>query len=125
LCARTTKPFYLTPSKNPYELNVAIWANSHVLRDLKGMLRLLKLRPNIIVNPLQIKRWNELGKHLFDNLLESESGGVFHFFGHAWQVEKRKGWKKLENLLNHIAFRKNIKYVTMSDYVRSTTFINS
>ncbi len=116
LCARTTKPFYTVSAENPYELNVTIWAYPHALRDIRGMFRLFKLLPNLVVNPLRIKKWNELGKEIFDVLLES--GGVFHIFGHAGQVDKIQGWQKLEELLAHVAFRKEVKYVTMTEYAK-------
>lgn len=115
LCARTTEPFYTKLAENPYEFNVTIWAYPHVLRDIKGMIRLFNLSPSLVINPLRIKKWNELGKQIFDILLES--GGVFHFFGHAWQVDKMKGWQKLEDLLAHISYRKGVAYVTMSECV--------
>ena len=116
LCARTTKPFYTTPADNPYELNVTIWAYPHALRDIRGMFRLFKLSPNLVVNPFRIKKWDDLGKQVFDVLLES--GGVFHFFGHAWQVDEIDGWRRLENLLAYIAFRKNVMYVTMTEHAK-------
>ena len=116
LCARTTKPFFTTIGENPYELGVTIWAAPHRLRDMRGLLRLFNISPSIIANPLGIKRWNELGKRIFDRILES--GGVFHFFGHSWQVDKMKGWQKLEDLLAYISFRENVAYVTMSGCVR-------
>jgi len=117
LCARTTKPFYVNKAENPYELNVTIWAFPHALRDLKGMFRLLRLSPKLIVNPLRIKRWNELGKRIFNILLES--GGVFHLHGHAYQIKEKSNLLKLEDLLAHIAFRKDIIYATLSEYSRS------
>jgi len=116
LCARTTKPFYTAPAENPYEINVTVWAFPHALRDIRGMFRLFNLSPKNIVNPLRIKKWDELGKQIFDVLLES--GGVFHVFGHAWQVDEIDGWRKLEDLLAHIAFRENIAYVTMTEYAK-------
>jgi len=116
LCARTTKPFCTSHTGNPYEMNVALWSFPHALRDISGMLRLAKLSPGILVNPFRIKKWDELGKQIFDLLLES--GGVFHIFGHAWQVDEINGWKKLEDLFAHIGFRKNVRYVTMSEYTK-------
>lgn len=116
LCARTTKPFYTVSAESPYEINVTVWAFPHALRDIRGMFRLINLSPKIIVNPLRIKKWDELGKQIFDVLLES--GGVFHVFGHAWQVDEIDGWRKLEDLLAHVAFRKNVTYVTMTEYAK-------
>lgn len=116
LCARTTKPFYVVPAENPYEIHVTVWAYSHALRDIKGIFRIFKLSKKIFARPLIIKMWDELGKKIFDYLLES--GGVFHIFGHAWQVDEINGWQKLENLFSHIAFRKNVIYVTMTEYAK-------
>lgn len=120
LCARTTKPFYTVSAENPFEVNVTIWAYPHALRDIKGMFRLFNLCPNLIVNPLRIKKWDKLGEQIFDVLLEL--GGVFHVFGHAWQVDEIDGWWKLENLLAHIAFRKDVAYVTIAEYAKSRSF---
>jgi len=116
VCARTTKPFWTNHFENPYEINVTLWAYPHALRDIRGMFRLFNLSPNLVVNPLRIKKWSELGKQIFDVLLES--GGVFHIFGHAWQVEEIDGWRKLEDLLAHIAFRKNVMYATMTEHAK-------
>jgi len=40
-------------------------------------------------------------------------------FGHAWQIEETDGWRRLEDLLAHIAFRKNVAYLTMTEYAKS------
>jgi peptidoglycan/xylan/chitin deacetylase (PgdA/CDA1 family) len=116
LCARTTKPFYTSPTRNPYELNVTVWAYPPSLRDIRGMVRLFNLSPKLVADPLRIKKWNEIGKQIFDRVLET--GGFFHVFGHAWQVDKIGGWRMLEDLLAYVAFRKNVTYVTLSDYAR-------
>lgn len=116
LCARTTRPFYVRMAENPYELNVTLWAAPHRIRDVRGFFRLFSLSPNLVSNPLRVKKWNELGKRIFDVLLES--GGVFHLFGHAWQVDEANGWQELEDLLAYIAFQKNVAYVTLSEYAR-------
>jgi peptidoglycan/xylan/chitin deacetylase (PgdA/CDA1 family) len=117
ICARTTRPFYTTHYKNSYEINVTLWAYPHEFKDIAGLLRLFRDSPRTILNPLLIKDWNRLGKLLFDTILES--GGVFHIFGHSWQLDEKNGWSKLEDLLAHLAFRKNVRYLTMADYVKS------
>lgn len=114
-CARTTKPFFTKCPDNPYEINVTIWAYPHAFRDMTGMLRLLNLLHGIDFDFLKVKKWNELGKRIFDGILES--GGVFHLMGHTWQVEEMKQWQKLEDLLAYISNRKDLTYLTMSEYV--------
>ena len=117
ICARTTNPFCTSHTGNPYEINVTLWAYPHAIRDLKGIFRLAGISKKYFFNPLKIKRWSELGKEVFDIVLSA--GGVFHLFGHAWQVDQIAGWQKLEDLLAHIAFQKNVNYMTLSDFVRS------
>jgi peptidoglycan/xylan/chitin deacetylase (PgdA/CDA1 family) len=116
LCARTTKPFYTMMAKNPYELNVTVWAAPHRIRDIQGLFRLFNLSHGLVSNLMRVKKWSEIGKQIFDVLLES--GGVFHLFGHAWQVEEIGGWHMLEDLLSHIAFRKNVMYATMTGHAK-------
>jgi peptidoglycan/xylan/chitin deacetylase (PgdA/CDA1 family) len=38
--------------------------------------------------------WVALAKHLF--LQAAERGGVFHLWGHSWEIEEQDQWKKLE-----------------------------
>ena len=73
-------------------------------------------RVGLLRAPLRIKKWGEPGKQIFDVLLESS--GVFHIFGHAWQVDEIDGWRRLEDLLVHIAFRKNATYITMTEHAK-------
>jgi len=121
ICARTTKPFYISHTRNPYEINVTSWAYPHAIRDLKGIFRLAGLSKKYLFNPLKIKRWSELGKEVFDVVLSA--GGVFHVFGHAWQIDEIQGWKHLEDLFAHIAFRKGVTYATLSEYVKSCNYL--
>jgi len=117
ICARTTKPFYVKPPENPYEINVTLWAYPHALRDTKGLFRLFRIFPDIVYNPLKIKQWDKLGNHIFDLMLQF--GGVFHIFGHTWQLDKKDGWKKLEELFRHISFRKEVRYVTVTEMIHA------
>lgn len=116
LCARTTKPFFTKKAENFYEMNVTLWAYPHAFLDIKGIYRLLKLSNKFIFRSSLIKDWCELGKQIFNILMES--GGVFHIMGHAWQVDEINGWQRLEDLLEYIAFRQNVIYLTISDYAR-------
>lgn len=56
--------------------------------------------------------WDELAIHLFDSILRD--GGVFHLWGHSWQLEARRDWGPLERVLEHIARRPAVTYVPNS-----------
>jgi peptidoglycan/xylan/chitin deacetylase (PgdA/CDA1 family) len=47
--------------------------------------------------------WLSLGRALFQRCLEI--GGVFHLWGHCWEVEEEKQWGKLEEFLSYLSKR--------------------
>jgi peptidoglycan-N-acetylglucosamine deacetylase len=68
--------------------------------------------------------WELRAKCLFDRALEK--GGIFHLWGHSWEINNNKEWTKLENVFTYISRRKNVSYVTNSqiflhDYSRVST----
>ncbi len=64
-------------------------------------------------NPIRTYRyfqWDVLAKAMFDRALSE--GGVFHLWGHSWEVDKLGFWEKLEDVLKYISDRKGVQYVT-------------
>jgi len=120
-CARTIEPFYFKNTGKPYEVPVSIWAFPHKFRDLNAISRLIRSFPSVATKPLLIKNWNKLGKEIFDFLIEQ--GGVFHIFGHAWQIDDIDGWKRLEDLFGYVAHRKNVVYTTVTGYAENFLII--
>jgi len=114
-CARTTK-LYFTEIEDPFETNVTMLAAPHRVRDFEGLARLFRKTPKTIFKLYALKKWNRLGKMMFDSFLER--GGVFHIFGHPWEIDQYKSWAKLEDLLAYIAFRNNVTYLTVTDCVK-------
>lgn len=45
--------------------------------------------------------WEALAKAYF--LYTKTFGGVYHLWGHSWEIEKNKDWEKLERVLKYIA----------------------
>jgi peptidoglycan-N-acetylglucosamine deacetylase len=54
--------------------------------------------------------WVELGKRLFDRVLAE--GGVWHLFGHSWEIEQRGLWAGLEELTRYVSGRPEVRYVS-------------
>lgn len=46
---------------------------------------------------IQSKGWISLAEEMLKRAIES--GGVFHVWGHSWEIEEQGGWKNLEVLL--------------------------
>jgi peptidoglycan/xylan/chitin deacetylase (PgdA/CDA1 family) len=56
--------------------------------------------------------WVELGKYLFDCVLLD--GGVWHLYGHSWELEELDLWSGLNELLNYVAGRDDVVYTSNS-----------
>ena len=54
--------------------------------------------------------WDALAMRWFDLCLAS--GGVFHLWGHSWEVDARGDWERLERVLTHISRVPGVRYVT-------------
>ena len=115
LCARTIKP-YFTEIENPFEINVTLHAAPHKVMDVKGLARLFRKTPKTILKLYALKKWDKLGKMMFDSFLKRS--GVFHLWGHAWEIDHHKSWPRLEDVLAYVAFRNDITYLTITDCVK-------
>ncbi len=63
-------------------------------------------------NPIKTVRyfqWDNLAKAMFDQV--QNMGGIFHLWGHSWEIEEHGDWEKLEGVLRHISNKSNVKYV--------------
>jgi peptidoglycan-N-acetylglucosamine deacetylase len=54
--------------------------------------------------------WEIRAKNLFDRAYER--GGVYHLWGHSWEIEKHHDWDKLERVLQYISQRQGVSYLT-------------
>jgi len=111
--ARTVRMLSMSTDFLPFEMPTTVQAYPHpstaYIRNLArahnapGLLRLMtKLR--------RFKSWDELGKQLFSEVLEQ--GGIWHLYGHSWEVDEVGIWGDLREILNHVSNRKGVTYVT-------------
>ncbi len=59
--------------------------------------------------------WDELAIRTFDTVVRD--GGVFHLWGHSWEVDHNAHWGKLERVLAYIAKRRGVEYATNGQLV--------
>jgi len=57
--------------------------------------------------------WLNLAKNLFDYTKEED--GVFHLWGHSWELDRYDMWNDLEGLFRYIRQRENIISLTNSE----------
>ena len=58
----------------------------------------------------QYLNWDELAISVFNKI--AEDGGVFHLWGHSWEIDKNKDWERLERVFRHISNHPTISYLT-------------
>jgi peptidoglycan/xylan/chitin deacetylase (PgdA/CDA1 family) len=54
--------------------------------------------------------WEIRAKLLFD--LALQKGGIYHLWGHSWEIEKNDEWAKLERVLRYISNKRAVYFMT-------------
>jgi hypothetical protein len=111
--ARTVRMLSMSADFSPFEMPTTVQAyphsNSAYIRNLArahnapGLLRFMTTLRGF-------KCWVELGKQLFREVLEH--GGIWHLYGHSWEIEELGIWDDLGEMLDHVSNRKGVTYVT-------------
>jgi hypothetical protein len=57
--------------------------------------------------------WGSVGKILFDRVLRE--GGVWHLYGHSWQIEELGLWDDLKEILDYVCGREGVLYVSNAE----------
>jgi peptidoglycan-N-acetylglucosamine deacetylase len=60
--------------------------------------------------------WVQLGKKLFDQVLLE--GGIWHLYGHSWELEDLNLWEQLAEMLDYVAHRPEVTYLVNGQVVR-------
>jgi peptidoglycan-N-acetylglucosamine deacetylase len=117
--ARTVRMLSLTNEIEQFEMPITVQAFPHspcaYLRNA-GRAADLPLLWRYMTELSRYKNWVELGKHLFDEMLEH--GGIWHLYGHSWELERYQLWDQLEEMLDYIAHRNGVTYATNGALLR-------
>jgi hypothetical protein len=65
---------------------------------------------------IRLDSWVSIGKILFDRVLKQ--GGVWHLFGHSWEIERGGLWTGLAEMLDYVSRREGVLYCTNSDILK-------
>jgi hypothetical protein len=60
-----------------------------------------------------VRNWDDLAIDMFE--LIRARGGVFHLWGHSWEIDEQGDWDRLERVLRHVSGRQDVRYVTNGD----------
>lgn len=108
-CARTVRRLHTGYVIDPFAIATTVQARPHP-RDWPLIAARNALRP---VRGIRCLDWAELARCLFDRVLAE--GGIFHLWGHSWEVDRLGQWDRLAGVLDHISGRPGVRYLTNGD----------
>jgi peptidoglycan-N-acetylglucosamine deacetylase len=107
--ARTTKRHALGMTQDVFELPTTF----HTYAHYSDLHKILSFSHFSLSKLKKYWDWEKLAIALFDRTYRT--GGIFHLWGHSWEIEKNNGWQKLENVLSYIAEKNNVIYQTNTE----------
>jgi peptidoglycan/xylan/chitin deacetylase (PgdA/CDA1 family) len=115
LLARTVRRHSLAPGA---ALQARTTVNAYAHRvDAAAVLRMAAGNPWCAAR--MFLHWDELAIAWFDKCLHD--GGVFHLWGHSWEVDSRGDWQRLTRVLDYIGRRPGVEYVANGALVAGET----
>ncbi len=117
--ARTTEMLRLGSGSSPYTMPTTLQAFAHPSIDyFKNTVRhgslssMFRYRRELQVGI----DWVQLGKFLLDRVLRE--GGVFHLWGHSWEIEGNRDWSRLGELFDYMSGHSTVQYCNNRDVYR-------
>jgi peptidoglycan-N-acetylglucosamine deacetylase len=114
--ARTTRMLSIKLDFDPFEMPTSLQVFPHT--DGAYLRNIAKAKdPGRMLSYLGQFRgqssWIDLGKRLFDRVLGE--GGIWHLYGHSWEIEELDLWNELEEMLGYVSSRPGVIYATNSE----------
>jgi len=113
LGARSTEMLTTRSTFDPFAMPATIQAYPHRPSNyIRGLIRLgafgtlMKAASDL----LSFENWLQLGKKQFDRV--QREGGVWHLYGHPWEIEKLGLWSQVGELFAYVGQRGGAQYVT-------------
>ena len=117
--ARTTAMLARELIFDPFRTPTSVQAFPHSRLDyLKNFLTSGDFRRNWnhLTRLPRACHWVHLAMHLFDSV--ASSGGVWHLYGHSWEINDFKLWEELRVVLDYVSNRPGVLYLPNSGVVR-------
>ena len=104
---------------SPFEMPTTVQAYPHPRRNyLKNLGRACNIQGlwRYATELSRFNSWIELGKQLFEQVLQQ--GGIWHLYGHSWEIEELRIWPELCEMLDYVAKREGVTYTTNGQLLR-------
>jgi peptidoglycan-N-acetylglucosamine deacetylase len=110
---RTTRMLSTILNFRPYEMPTSLQAYPHARAAyIRNAIR-AKAASRLYNYTARLRcedDWVELGKRLFDQM--TERGGVWHLYGHSWEIKELNLWGALSQMLDYVCRRPDVLYLT-------------
>jgi peptidoglycan-N-acetylglucosamine deacetylase len=94
--------------EDPYAAGTSVHVYNHGFGfDLWRTARFVKFQPIKVMRCLE---WDALAKAMFDQVIKE--GGIYHIWGHSWEIDEHDDWERLENVFRYISANPKVSYVT-------------
>ena len=117
--ARTQRMLATRLHFNPFEMPTTVQIFPHPRSNyFRNLVRARKVEglQVYLSQRRSLGNWVELGKRLFDSVLQN--GGIWHLYGHSWEIEERELWDDLGKILDYVCKRKGVKYFSNYELLR-------
>ena len=104
--ARTIRRFCTGPPADPLQLATT----THAARYLADGWPVVRAGPTLAAGWAAWRDWDVLSRQLFQQA--RARGGVYHLWGHSWEIEAHRDWGRLRALLRYIAAHDGVTFVT-------------
>lgn len=118
--ARTVHMLATRPATNAFEIPTTLQMFPHSWSTyLKNVARAHRLEclQTFLVQRRRLQSWLALAKTLFDLVLEN--GGIWHLYGHSWEIDNLGLWADLGEILDYVGGRNGVSYVSNCALVSS------
>lgn len=113
--ARTTRMLSVGTTFNPFEMPTTLQAYPHgsagYIKDL-GRARCASGLWRFTTELSDFQSWLDIGRRLFSRVMER--GGIWHLYGHSWEIDEHELWSELVEMLDYVAHREGVLYLTNS-----------
>ena len=120
--ARTTQMLSVTTKFDHFEMPTTVQAyphrSSNYIKDL-GRARNLSGLWRFTTQLSGFEDWRDMGRRLFNQVMER--GGIWHLYGHSWELDEFNLWSELDRVLDFVSNREGVLYLTNSQVLSVVT----
>jgi peptidoglycan/xylan/chitin deacetylase (PgdA/CDA1 family) len=117
--ARTTEMLGHHLNFDPYRMSTTIQVYPHTKTQyLRNLCRSFHFGRalHFAADLRRASDWVDLAKVTFDRVLQD--GGVWHLYGHSWEIEELNLWNDLGTVLSYVSKRPGVMYVTNREVLK-------